>query len=158
MIKQTPLPMRNFLCSIVLLYSSWSLLPLSTAQAQIGATKEEVAARHIESDFSFAYTLSRDGHVDYEQWYCESYHSAKVVLDQIEPAYTWKREPGSNWNWLGTAPGKPTLHALYWHFHNPDLFSAYHCIIVALAGAPADLWDLVMLPSKEPPSPLYSSP
>jgi len=79
------------------------LLSLSgTAHAQIGATKEQVEARHLESDFSFSYNLSPDGHVIFENWYSEVPHSAKVVLNQIEPAYTWKYR--SFINWFGTAP------------------------------------------------------
>jgi hypothetical protein len=132
------------------------LLFLSTAQAQMGATKAEVDTRKPGGDFSFSYSLSKDGRVDYEVWYCETYHSAKVVLGQIEPAYTWKRKPGSNWNWLGRAAGKPTLHALYWHFHNPYQTFAYHCVIASVADSPENLWDWVLLGNG--PSDVYDSP
>jgi hypothetical protein len=122
------------------------LLSLSTARAQIGATKEQMDARHIDpkSDFSFSYNLSEDGHVIFENWYSETYHSAKVALNQIEPAYTWKCKPemGSFLNWFGTAPGKPPLHAFYYRSR-----AACHLFIARLADAPdkgkggLELWD-----------------
>jgi hypothetical protein len=113
------------------------LLSLSTARAQIGATKDQVEARHLEPAFEFSYNLSKDGHVIFESWYCETYHSAKVVLNQIEPAYSWKRKPGSNFNWFGTALGKPPLHAMYYHFRGlPEQALGYHLMIASLADAP----------------------
>jgi hypothetical protein len=125
------------------------LLCANTARAQIGATKEEVDARHLEPAFAFSYWLSPDGHVIFEEWYCESPHSAKVVLNQIEPPYTWKRKPGSNFNWFGTAPGKPPLHAMYYHFRGlPEQALGYHLLIASLADAPDkdqggyELWDV----------------
>jgi hypothetical protein len=127
------------------------LLSCSAVHAQIGATKEQVDARHLKGDFAFTYWLSPDGHVVFEEWYCESYHSANVVLNQIEPAYTWKVERGSNWNWFGTAPGKPPLHALYWHFSNPQQSFAYHLVIASVADSPKNLWDYVMGAGKDSP-------
>jgi hypothetical protein len=55
------------------------------ASAQIGATKEQVEARHLEPDFEFRYNLSPDGHVIFENWYSEPYHSAKVALRKSQP-------------------------------------------------------------------------
>jgi hypothetical protein len=127
----------KLLCALLLVF-------IGSARAQIGATKEEVYARHLDSqsDFAFAFNPSDDGHVIFERWYSETYHSAKVALNQIEPAYLWKEHPAGSGNWFGAAPDKPSLHALYYQSR-----TACHLFIASLADAPDkgqggyELWD-----------------
>jgi hypothetical protein len=69
------------------------LLFLTTAHAQIGATKEQAEERHLDPDFLVFYKFSQDGHVVFEDWYSEEHYHPKPVLKQLEPAYTWRCKP-----------------------------------------------------------------